>query len=144
MTNKEYADSLRQLADFYEKQPSVPQGGLDMNRTTYECNELNVYGAVHSKEEARNIIRALGSCQKEYQDSGYLIISKRFGAITLRFYCNRETVCERVVLDKIKTIEKRAKVSTVPPSPVEYEEVAVEREIVEWRCPDTGLLEVDA
>ena len=134
MTNKEYADSLRLLADHYEKHPELPP--------TYEAilGRVDVYN-ISTKEEVRTILRNLGTCKKEYRDDGYLVITKPFGSLTLSFYAQRESVCERVVKERFTVVEKRPKRVEQPVAPVEYEEVAVEKEVVEWRCPEVGILQ---
>ena len=134
MTNKEYADSLRLLADHYEKHPELqlPYDALK--------GAVDSYG-LGSKEEVRTVLRNLGSCKKEYRDDGYLVITKPFGALTLTFYAQRESVCERVVKERFTVVEKRPKRVEQPVAPIEYEEVAVEKEVVEWRCPEVGILQ---
>ena len=75
MRNEEYAQGLRLLADFYEQHPEIQLPLLDTVRTgdkDYEFTGVSIYN-VDSMEQMRAIVRALGSCRKEYRDDGFLV-----------------------------------------------------------------------
>ena len=113
-THKEYADGLRAVADFYESHPEIP--------LPYDTDISN--GSVDTKEEAATIMRALGSCSKNYSDY-YFVLAKNFGPIKMQFIFTRHKVCVRKVIG-VETIEAEfVPAHTIP---------AWTKEIVEWEC----------
>lgn len=106
--HEQYADGLRAIADWYEAHQDIPlpSGGIE------------VY-SVHTKEEAANVIRSLGRCEKKY-DSTFFYVIGEFGPISLKFSWYRSEVCERRVVGK-KLV------------PAHYTPER-EEEIVEWDC----------
>lgn len=117
MTNKEYVDGLRRLADWYEQHPGV-QLPFQHHPTVY---------AYSIKEDALAIASILGHSKKEFNGANFYLI-KEFGEVKLRFYFSREAICERVVTG-----------TKVIPA-VSYPERI--EEIIEWKCHP--LLEADA
>lgn len=112
--HQEYADALRQIADFYEAHPEL--------KLPYD-RDMNNYSS-DSKEEAAAILRALGKVNKEFNEY-HLILWKQFGPLRLRFVFTREGICERKVVG----------VETIPARFVEaHTEPARTKEIVEWKC----------
>ena len=130
MTHKEYADSLRLIADFFEAHEEVA--------LPHDAHEFSLYN-IRDRESLVTLMRALGSCKKCYDES-FFRVEKRFGSILLKTYMHREAVCERIVKEKFVVKELRAK-PVVQVAPTEFEEVEVEKEVIEWRCPDAGILE---
>ena len=130
MTHKEYADSLRLIADFFEAHEEV---GLP-----HDAHEFSLYNIL-DRESLVTLMRALGSCKK-YYDESFFRVEKPFGTIVLKTWMNREAVCERVVKEKFKVKERRPK-PVAQVAPTEFEEVEVEKEVIEWRCPEAGILE---
>ena len=114
MSHKEYADGLRQIADWIEAHPDI-----EVPET-----ELSGYG-MHSKEDAAKVLMALKPCKKLYGDSLFSIV-REFGPITLKFVFSRNQVCTpRVVGTKV-----------VPATPERIIEAMPEHvvEIIEWDC----------
>ena len=113
MTSKEYANSLRQVADFYDSVSEdfpVPDGGL--TKSYY-------FSSGGTKELVRKIALGLGECQKDYTGNMFALI-KDFNGLVLAFTFSRDTVCEKKVVGF-----KECEGYTVPP----YKE-----EILEWEC----------
>ena len=112
MTHREYADSLRLIADWFEAHPEI--------RIPNDADEFNVYN-VHTQEELARAVRALGGCKKEYSDSsGLFRLKRKFGGIELRFVTSRDKACKRKVTGTVR----------VPEQVIPAHEVS----IVEWEC----------
>lgn len=116
MENKEYADSLRMIADWFEAHPDMP--------LPYQADEIDIF-AVHSREQMENVARQFGSCEKEYSE-GLFMLKKKIGEITLRAVANRNEVCKRKVVGA----------KLVPEQVIPAHNV----DIVEWECFETPLL----
>lgn len=113
MNPKQYAKSLRLVADFYESVPEdfpVPNGHL----TKSLC-----FSSQDTKDTVRKIATVLGNCNKEYHNTVFEL-SKDFSGLCLQFYFGRESVCEKKV---VGTREVPASYSP-----------ARQEEIVEWEC----------
>ncbi|MDX1902131.1 MAG: hypothetical protein SFW66_09065 [Gammaproteobacteria bacterium] len=93
MDNKEYADSLRKIADLYEHNPELHQPEPEI--AAYHCK---------TKEDAKQIIAMLGNCEKQYTDTLFTL-SKKFGGINLRFVFSRTDVCDRVISTRTVEVE---------------------------------------
>lgn len=124
MTNKKFVKVLRDIADFFETNPSFPLPYI---------YSFDAY--VNSKEELRNIANMMGACEKKYSDSMFSLIKQFNEEVSLRVHANREKVCERVVIGK-KMVEREVVLATGK----KY----VEEEIVEWKCTDVSLLNEDS
>lgn len=109
-----FAESLRELADFYEAHQdfSIPN---DPSFLIY-CN---------SKQELVTAARALGGCEKKYQ-ADYFSLVKRFGILKLDLFLARSQVCRSKIVG-VKRVEERV----IP---------AHDEPVVEWECADTPLL----
>ena len=116
-TASEYADGLRQLADWIEAHPDIKTP-----ETTISCCSVN------SKEEAASVLLALKPCRKHFGPDMFSI-KRDFGPLTLSFLFYRTDVCTRRVIGT-RHVEARL----VPER---------EEEIVEWDCPE-ALLRADA
>lgn len=115
--NRQYAQSLRAIADFYDAHPEV----------TAPADDTLYNGTMDEKADAQNLVRALGHCEKEYDESLFKIIGT-FGNIKVRFVFYRENVCtKRVVGTKIVPAH-------IIPAREEQEVPEREEEIVEWDC----------
>ncbi len=116
-THKEFADGLRAIADWYEKNPHIP---------IPRHPSINNY-SVNTKGEAAAILRALGQCEKEY-DENMFTLSHKFGPIVARFVFYRESVCVK------KVVGTREIAETVLPAREETIIPAHKEEIFEWEC----------
>jgi len=123
MTNQEFVQALRDLADFYEarqelKLPTDPRFVLTPS----------------GSEGIAQTARQLGNCVKS-TDSLFYRLKRSFGPIDLEAIEYRSQVCEQVVVGR----------RVVPATRIEAREAEVipehEEDIVEWRCPK--LLEGD-
>lgn len=122
MTHTEFADSLTQIADFFERHPELPLPDLNYF-TVYDWGET-------AKEMVVRAARALGTCEKQTNSNITFGVYKDFGGIILRFLGGKGQVCTKRVVGT-RHIEQQY----IPSSFVE----AYEEEIFEWDCP--GLLE---
>ena len=121
MTNQEYADSLRLVADFYATHEDVPQPD----------SVLKVF-ALFGRAAVAAFARALGHVEKEVDDHFYRV-SRKFGGITLQGLDLRERVCERV------QVGEKTQIVRVPVSEPAYEEREEIVPIYEYHCPDSLL-----
>jgi len=113
MNPKDYAKSLRLVADFYDKVEDdfpVPDGAL--TKSFYYTPNSN-------KDMARRIAKGLGNCEKSYSGSLFEIF-KDFEGLCLGFIFGRDTVCEK------KVVGTKEVPSCYIPSHME--------EIIEWDC----------
>ncbi len=124
MTNKEYADSLRMIADFYEQHP---QAGLPFDHVIFVdiCT-----GRVEG------IINALGSFRNEYDKDfeGSIAFVTKFGEIEFRAITSRRDCCKRKQVGVRQVPEKVIPEMVIP---------AREEPIYEWDCSEP-LLEKEA
>jgi len=123
ITAIEYANGLRELADWIEEHPEMPRPGPTLN--VYELN---------SRDEAVACLKALGSCKKEYTENNFYL-SREFGPIKLAFMFYRTAVCKRRVVG-VKEVG-----TAVVPARIIPEEIipAHTEEIVEWDCGESLL-----
>lgn len=110
--NSDFPKSLRILADFYDTHPDFPQPDLRF-----------AVGEANGKEAAAKVIRAFGSCVKEYSDAMFHI-KKQFGCICLDVLFYRTDVCEAIVVGK----------KLIPATPAVEAKPEHEEDIIEWRC----------
>ena len=114
----EYAQGLRDLADWVEAHPEID----------LPDESISVFSK-HTKEEAAKVLLALTPCKKDY--SGDLFtLSRSFGHVRLKFLFVRSAVCTRRVVRTEEVPEE------IIPEKVEPEQViaAHTKEIVEWDC----------
>lgn len=123
LTTKEYADSLRELADFYDLHPEVE---TPTSRTA-------VY-ATDTKENVVLILRALGSCEKIYEDS-FFKLRKKFNTITLEFVFMRNAVCTPRVVGQREVEAKLVPERLIPSEVIP----AYTEDIIEWDCEESLL-----
>jgi len=116
MNNKEYAENLRLVADWFETHPEVAP--------PHDADEIGLYN-VHTRAQMEIVARNFGSCEKEYTE-GQFKLKKKVGLITIKAVATRSEVCKK------KIVGARVVPETVIPSHVE--------EIVEWECFETPLL----
>lgn len=86
----EFIQGLRDIADFYEQNPTAYYDGMHLTLNMY------LWG-----REARPILaqtaRAFGQCKKSY-DENMVTLARAFGQqITLAIVAPRERICRRVV-----------------------------------------------
>jgi hypothetical protein len=119
----EYAEGLRQLADFAEAHP---------NLVDEDCFGLNVNVFARDRAEMAVMVRELGSAEK-YESGAFYYLRRRFGPHNLDLCINREQVCER--------IQTGTRVVTRPDPKVvaDIPMVEVEEPVYEWVCPDSIL-----
>src|SRR5580692_5397425 len=116
MTHREYAESLRAVADWFEAHPEVA--------IPHDAGEIGLYN-VHTRAQMEVVARAFGACEKEYTE-GYFKLKKKIGGIEIRAVASREQVCKKRIVGTEIVPEQ------VIPTYV--------REIVEWECFETPLL----
>jgi hypothetical protein len=92
MTNAEFANSLRAVADFYEKHPDMPQPP-----------EASLWVYTHSKTYFLNAAKMMadgGTIQKRVDLPGdvmnYYHVERLFGGFLLDLCITRETMCRKV------------------------------------------------
>jgi len=120
--HKEFAEGLRQAADFIEAHPEI-----DLPEDTLTC-----YG-LYSKDKAATVAKALssgGRCDKVFEDT-LVTLKRMFGVITLRYIGTRSNVCEQVRVGTRLVPEQ-----FVPPRPATEAQTIPEHEeaVYEWRC----------
>lgn len=129
LTNAQLVETLRAMADFYEKHPSAPPP-MDMSYGWMNC--------YLPADEARDFLRSVGSFKKEYEDE-YLRAKVACGHIDLQFSVKREAVCVRKVVGT-RTIPAETRPSEYIPEKFIPEH---EEEIVEWDCAEPILRSQD-
>jgi len=107
MTNQEFADSLRLIADFYAEHLDFPQPE----------DKISLY--VIDRESLQAVIREFGDCQKRFNQD-LLYVSRSFGRIRLE-----ATVLKRFVCSSRVTGKRHVEEATIP---------AHDEDIVEWDC----------
>jgi len=117
MTNAEYVESLRKVADWFESHPEV--------KPPHDADEIGLYN-IHSRAEMETVARAFGSCEKEYTDSGYFKLKKKVGDIEIVAVASREQVCNRKIVGSKFIPEQVIPARTV--------------DVVEWECFETPSL----
>ena len=118
MTNKEFVESIRALADFYEARPTLPAPYLN-------GGDISIFAK--GKEEMAIAARLFGKSTKEVDDSFFRIKRvEKIGVFTLQALEYRSQICERVVVGR-ETVEIRV--------PDTFKTEMVTRNVVEWHCP---------
>lgn len=108
MTNHEYADGLRQLAEWYDAHPDAEQ--------PYRSDRVEYFPV--TKDDLVALLREHGGQWKKTTASDLLYLRRRFGPFTLEAVIDQRDVCTRRVVGT----------RIVPASPERLEEV------VEWDC----------
>jgi len=119
MTHKEYADSLRLIADFFESHTDVelPFGGE-------QFEYFNASARSH-------LVAALGSCKKEFDSDfpGSFTLVKHFGTIEFRAIAQKSEVCTKKIIGTRHIPERIIR--------------AHDEEIVEWDCHESILRDAE-
>ena len=128
MTHAEYADGLRQVADFLEAHPEI-----ELPESTLNCYRL------YNKEAVAVTARALssgGRCAKVYEES-IVLLKRVFGPIELCYLGSRSNVCERVQVGTKIEPEHIIPAQAEQFIPAQAEQFIPEREVqvYGWRCP---------
>ena len=129
----EFISGLRELADFLTVHPEIEFSPMFGSATAlWYCKNT---------EELADAARTLGRADKQTSDS-FLNLDRQFGPHSIRAYASHERVCERVVV-RTETVTREE------PDPEALKNVPTvtvteEREIVEWRCPDSILAGVES
>ncbi len=100
---------MRDCADWLEAHPEAEH--IDVNAWIFDRGSSN--------EEIAEIVKAMGSVEKNYSGED-LFIKKMFGGMQITYCVNRSAVCERIV-----TGTKTSPAQFTPEQTVE---------VVEWRC----------
>jgi hypothetical protein len=124
MTTKDFTDSLREVAAFYEAHPELPLPDW----TSDSMSTFTVW-AKDDKLSFMAYAKAFGSFDKRTTSDDFEL-RKSFGCITIVVAIKRSEVCTRRVVGTKKVIKQ---------VPVQYEHREVEEEIVEWDCPGSLL-----
>jgi hypothetical protein len=124
----DFTAGLRALADWYDAHPDVP--------LPYEAISplsILISGDDDQLTEVGRIARAMGTCDKVVT-AKFFRVTKSFGPVVkLEVVADRDQVCERVVTG-VETVTE-----LVPDPAAPLVEQTVEREIVEWQCPESIL-----
>lgn len=113
---EEKIEGMRDTLDFLEENPVVPLpyfGGLDAYADTEDGDDISI------------IARAMKPVEKITDSPTYFRLQREFGPITLSVNFPHEQVCEKVVV----------RTELVPAQLID----AYEKEIVEWKCPESIL-----
>jgi len=89
-----------------------------------------------TKDEAAQMAKAMGTCEKSYDDTFFRLI-KKFGTVTLVGVFSRQQVCERVVVGTKEVEVEEA--DPVAVAAIPKVKVKKQIEIVEWKCPENLL-----
>ncbi len=117
---------LQSLINLLGAHPELPRPtSININIYDFEKEDL---------EEAQMVAKALGSFEKDIDDSFFRLI-KTFGRVELSYIFFRDAVCTKTVVG----IKKETKL--VPHPDALMIEREVETDIIEWDCP--SLLEGD-
>ena len=115
MDAKDFAEGLRQIADWYEANPDVacPAGQLD------------VYDEPENKARVADLLRRLGNpIKKEALGDDLFTFTRMFNGIALRFVFYRSTVCTSRVVGT-RTIPAESAREATPERVVD---------VIEWDC----------
>jgi hypothetical protein len=88
MTTKEYADGLRQLADWYEAHPDV--------HPPYEADQLTYYP--FTKDDTEDLVRRIGGRWAKKASSDLLYLTQAVGPFQFRVVVDQATVCQKRVV----------------------------------------------
>ena len=125
---RRYLDGLQELVDFLKAHPAV-----DFNP---EYSVITILWHRSGVDELAKAARLLGRVEKRSDDS-FLNLERHFGPHRIQAYSSHTAVCERVVVGT-ETVTREE------PDPEALKQVpkitvTEEREIVEWKCPESIL-----
>jgi len=126
---KAYIRGLRDIADWLEAHPDyVPE-------ETKHGVQVNLPGIL-SKEDLITAGRAMGGTLEKNVTDSFFWLDRRFGQHTLSAACWRDQVCEKIVtVTEEEVTEPDPAIVAVLPMITH----TVQRETVEWVCPDSVL-----
>jgi hypothetical protein len=118
---RHFIQGLRAIADFYEQNVDAYYDGMHITLNMY------VWGGA-ARRTLREMARALGQCNKVYDDRN-VTVSRQFNEqITLAVFAPRSRVCRRVVTGA------RMLPARIVPATKEIHIPPARIEIVEWQC----------
>src|ERR1700722_3262594 len=117
MERSEFIQGLRDVADLYEQQEGLPLPSYEYNHTSYNCS-LDTMVAV---------AKTPGGWERKGA-GGMVLLMRKVGPLTVKYYAARELVCEKVVVGKKFVPEQ-----TIEGTPTRIVSAHVEDEI-EWKC----------
>jgi hypothetical protein len=124
-----YVAGLREMADFVEARPDlVGPGGLS--------GAVDITLTFDENDRFRRLVRAMGGGDKRVSDRDF-IVERHFGPHQISVRAWREAVCQRVVVGTETVTETVVEPEAFAALP--RVERSVEREIVEWVCPESIL-----
>lgn len=127
MTGKEYAQKLRVIANLYEENPNLKVVPILPNNLP-----LDIWYLSSEIEEFRRMVVKIGGKKKVSPGGSFIGIEKElYPGISIFINVMRGSICTRKVIG----VEKVT--LSVETTPAQYEEEEVEREIVEWECPES-------
>jgi len=125
---QEGIDYLRDILDVLEKNPEIPNPFTASSIKLWDFN-------VGEDQDAKTLMRLArreigGHWDKSYDDhaGGDMWLTQTVGDVTVKIIVDRDAVCTARVVGKETVIEQR-----YPPG-VQYVEVEVEKDIIEWDC----------
>ncbi len=128
MTNEEFARGLREFADAVE----ACETGLGLS-------QVNVNAWVDNAPAMAQAARDFGGAFDKVSQGNYYILRRDFGAVQFDIFSHHALICERVVrTETVEIPDPEAKITVEiadPDAPL----VTVEREVVEWVCPESIL-----
>ena len=118
MTAHEFAEGLRQIAEWYDTNPDVVLPHLQ---------QLDVFGVEHGSLSLAETVRRLGGTVEKtiVGDSGLFSFDRSFNGVKLRIFTDRAKVCTRRIVEAKWIPEKLVPEHTIP---------AHIEEVVEWDC----------
>ena len=132
MADQKFVTFLRELADWYEEHPTVPEPyGLEGD------GEVRVY--LFSESDPKAVLRSIGPFDKSYTDN-YFSATTKVGGRVLAFMTYRDKVCTPKVVGK-KYVEEQFIPEQYTPSKLVP---AHEEDIVEYDCGTSILAEEPA
>lgn len=130
MADITFAQFLRDLADWYESHPSVPEPyGLDSKKLT--CYSFT------TADKSKEILRALGPFKKDYpeDDDKYFNAVVEIGGRELCFTFYRDRVCQPKVVGT-----RHVEAQLIPESYSQSRVIAAhDEDVIEWDCSDSVL-----
>ena len=125
MNNREYANSLMEIAAFYETHPEMPlpyDGVYD---------QLHIYTSdLETTAKAGVLLSDGGRVTKDATGSAYTL-TRKFGEVEVQVWCNRQNVCKIVGYKREEVRVQRIV------TPAVTEEVEESRQVPIWECPES-------
>ena len=115
ITHTQYAEALREIADWYERHQDIPLPSLD----------VVIYGGLDKLEILQQIARSAPLVRKHYRENLLDLIIPFAHGVTLTFTAWRHVACERKVVGTREIPEQ------VVPEHIEPQHT---EEVIEWVC----------